>query len=110
MGSFPGNKTNYTLIGKQEKEKRHIDNSRSKQIRECIIRLLKEDCIFWENKNQKQPGIERLNLLQKVCSLEPSTNVSLFDFLLEGLEVEQIVLPIKDENLTRYIYLVLGEK
>ena len=110
MGSFPGNKTNYTVIGNKPKEKRELDTSRMKEVKEAIVQILKDDYDFWDSKDQKQPGIERLILLRKVCTVEPKTNMQVFNYLLEELEIEQKIIPVQDESLTRYIYLNLGSK
>ena len=108
MGSIPGSKTNYTVIGNKPKAVRTLDTSRIEEVKEAIVKILSEDYDFWTSKGEIQPGIERFILLQKVCKIEPKTNLTVFEYMLEQLEGEQKIIPVADDSLTRYIYFKLG--
>ena len=62
------------------------------------------------NSLQNQPGIERFILLSKVCAEEKTTNLPVFDYVLEQLETEQKVLQMQDGSLIRYVYFSLGDQ
>lgn len=107
MGSLPGSKTNYTLIAKNKKSEKKLDISRINEIKEVLSKIIYDDFLFWEEKNLKQLGIEKNNLLTKVCSLEKTTTSPVFEYLLEELETEQKIIKFNEGGLTRFIWFDL---
>jgi hypothetical protein len=104
MGSFPGSKTNYTLIAKNKKITKSNDLSRLPEIKKVIEDVIYEDFLFWKNKKLKQIGLEKNNLLKKVCCVEKSTTSQIFEFILEELELEQKILKFNEDGLIRFIW------
>ena len=98
---------NYLLIRSNPKEERIIDYTILPQVKEIILQILKDDKKYWKELGEHQMGIERNNLINKVCS-RINTPSEVFELALEELELEQKVLPSYLDNMSRYIYLDLG--
>ena len=93
---------NYILIGENEKPKTTLDLSKVEEVIGIISEIIEEDYKFWTNKNLYQPGIERFNLLKKVCA-KIKVNSAVFDIAIEELEMERKIITYKDGQFTRYI-------
>lgn len=99
-----GIKANYTIIGAKKKAKIEINFETVPEIKKAILKVMLDNKKFWEDKNQIQLGIEKFNILKKVCALEPTTTSKVFEHILTELEQEQIILPIIEGNIIRFIY------
>jgi hypothetical protein len=106
-GSLPGSKTNYALIAKTKETPKKPDISRLSEIKEAIVKIIYEDFLYWEEKEVKQLGLEKNNLLKKVCSLEKTTTSQIFEYLLEELETEQKIIKFNESGMTRFVWFSL---
>jgi len=105
--SCPGQKTNYSLLRNKEKAQREkIDAESVPLVRKAILEILEEDYNNWTKQGLTQPGVEKNILISKVGA-KTKVVTAVFEYVLEDLEGEQLVLPVKDESLTRFIYLNL---
>jgi len=93
---------NYALIGKNKKSKVTLEFNKIPEVKEIILKILKEDLSFWQSKNQKQQGIEKFNLIKKV-SEKIKINSNIIYLSLDELESEQLILFYNIDNKLRYI-------
>jgi len=99
--------TNYTLIAENKKAETRVEVEKVPAVMEAILTVLREDKAWWAANGQKQLGIERNTLLQKVCNKVP-INSNVFEIALDVLSGEQSVVSFAEGNLTRYILLEIN--
>ena len=93
---------NYALIGKNKKPKTEVEIHKIPEVKKILLEILEADNKFWESKKQKQQGIERFSLIQKV-SEKIKVNSNIIYLALDELEGEQVIIPETKDNKTRYI-------
>ena len=98
---------NYKLMGDNKKPETQIPYEKVPDIKELIIKVLTEDKSYWTDLGLKQFGLEKNNLLSKVCSILKDTTGPLFEISLSELELEQSILPFEQDCKVRYLLLSL---
>ncbi len=93
---------NYALIGKNKKDKVTLELNKIPEVKEIILKILKEDLQFWLEKDQKQQGIEKFNLIKKI-SEKIKINSNIIYLSLDELESEQLILSYGVDNKLKYI-------
>lgn len=94
---------NFFLIGENKKPETKVEVEKIFPVKEAISSILKEDKAYWVDQGLRQPGIEKFNLLRKVCDKVP-INSNVFEIAVSELEMEQKVLSYMDGNLIRYTF------
>ena len=95
---------NYQIMGNLKKPEILIDFKKVPLIKDIIKDILKQDRIYWESLKEPVQGIEKFNLLHKVCTKLP-INSNVFEIAVDELIVEQIIVPHELDNITRYLML-----
>jgi len=97
---------NYQIIGSQKKPETRVELEKIPEVKEIIFEILKKDREYWKNLKEPTQGIEKFNLLNKVCNKIP-INSNVFEIALDELLVEQAIVPMLLDNITRYILICL---
>lgn len=102
MSSCVDSKANYILLGLEPKPETRIEVEKISPAKEIIYSILEEDYNYWKSCGSKQMGMERNNLLNKVCNKLP-LNLQIFLLAIDELELERKVISFQEENFTRYL-------
>ena len=105
MTSYKG-APNYSIMGSQKKPETRIELEKLSEVKEIIYDILKKDREYWQNLKEPTQGIEKFNLLNKVCNKIP-INSNVFEIALDELMVEQTIIPMELDNRIRYIFICL---
>lgn len=105
MSSFKGS-PNYQIMGSLKKPETKINFEKVPEVKEIILEILKKDFEYWKSLREPTQGIERFNLLNKVCNKLP-INSSIFEVALDELMVEQLVVPMELDNKVRFLILCI---
>jgi len=97
---------NYKIMGSQAKPETRVEFEKIPEVKEIISEILKKDREYWKSLKEPTQGIEKFNLLNKVCNKLP-INSNVFEIALDELMVEQAVVPMETDNKTRYLMLCL---
>ena len=97
---------NYKIMGSQEKPETRVEFEKIPEIKDIISDILKKDLEYWKNLKEPTQGIEKFNLLGKVCNKLP-INSNVFEIALDELMVEQAIVPMELDNKIRYLMLCL---
>jgi hypothetical protein len=97
---------NYKIMGSQAKPETRIDFEKIPETKEIIFEILKKDREYWQNLKKPTQGIEKFNLLNKVCNKLP-INSNVFEIALDELMGDQLVVPMELDNKIRFILLCL---
>jgi len=103
MTSYKG-APNYKIMGKLPKPETTIAFEKIPEVKEIISKILKKDREYWEAIGEPAQGIEKFNLLNKVCAILP-INSNIFEYALDELITEQDIVPMELDNKIRFIYL-----
>jgi len=97
---------NYIIMGSQKKPETRVEFEKIPEVKEIISEILKKDREYWKSLKEPTQGVEKFNLLNKVCNKLP-INSNVFEIALDELMVEQAVVPMEIDNKTRYLMLCL---
>lgn len=97
---------NYKIMGSQKKPETRVEFEKIPEVKEIISGILKKDYEYWKNLKEPTQGIEKFNLLNKVCNKLP-INSNVFEIALDELMVEQAIVPMELDNKIRYLMLCL---
>jgi len=95
---------NYVIMSSQKKPETRVEFEKIPEVKEIISEILKKDREYWQNLKEPTQGVEKFNLLNKVCNKLP-INSNVFEMALEELTVEQSVVPMEKDNKTRFLML-----
>lgn len=97
---------NYKILSNREKPETSIDFKKIPETKSIIEEILKKDMLYWKSLKEPTQGIEKYNLLNKVCDKLP-INSNVFEMALDELIVEQIIVPMELDNKIRFLMLCL---
>jgi len=97
---------NYKIMGSIKKPETSINLAQVPETKEIISVLLSKDREYWDALKEPAQGIEKFNLLNKVCNKLP-INSNVFEIALDELMVEQNIVPMELDNKIRFIMLCL---
>jgi len=97
---------NYRIMRTQKKPETIISFEKVPEVKKIIFKILKEDMEYWQSLKEPTQGVEKFNLMNKVCNKLP-INSNIYEIALDELMVEQIVVPMEIDNITRFIMLCL---
>jgi len=97
---------NYIIMGSQKKPETRVEFEKIPEVKAIIYEILKKDREYWQTLKEPTQGIEKFNLLNKVCNKLP-INSNVFEIALDELMVEQSIVPMETDNKTRYLMLCL---
>ena len=105
MTSYKG-APNYKIMGSQEKPETRVEFEKIPEVMAIIFEILKKDREYWQNLGEPTQGIEKYNLLGKVCDKLP-INSNVFEIALDELMGDQSVVPMELDNKIRFLMLCL---
>lgn len=97
---------NYQIMSSLEKPETKINFEKVPEIKEIVLEILKKDFEYWKSLKEPTQGIEKFNLLNKVCNKLP-INSAIFEVALDELMVEQLVVPMELDSKIRFLMLCL---
>ncbi len=97
---------NYKILSNREKPETSIDFKKIPETKSIIEEILKKDMLYWKSLKEPTQGIEKYNLLNKVCDKLP-INSNVFEMALDELIVEQIIVPMELDNKIRFLMICL---
>lgn len=97
---------NYKIMGSQTKPETRVAFEKIPETKDIIFEILKNDRDYWQKLKKPTQGIEKFNLLNKVCNKLP-INSNVFEIALDELMGDQLVVPMELDNKIRYILLCL---
>lgn len=97
---------NYQIMGSVEKPETKINFDKVPETKEIVLEILKKDFEYWKSLKEPTQGIEKFNLLNKVCNKLPINSV-IFGIALDELMVEQLVVPMELDGKIRFLMLCL---
>jgi len=97
---------NYKILGSQEKPETRVEFEKIPEVKDIISDILKKDREYWQNLKEPTQGVEKYNLLNKVCNKLP-INSNVFEIALDELMVDQTIVPMELDNKIRFIMLCL---
>jgi len=103
MTSYKG-APNYKIMGSIAKPETRVEFEKISEVKEIIAEILKKDREYWQNLREPTQGIEKYNLLNKVCNKLP-INSNVFEIALDELMVEQLIVPMELDNKIRFLML-----
>ncbi len=105
MVSYKG-APNYKIMGSIKKPETSVEFEKIPEVKEIISEILKKDREYWQSLKEPTQGIEKFNLLNKVCNKLP-INSNVFEMALDELMVEQTVVPMELDSKIRFLMLCL---
>ena len=97
---------NYKILGSLEKPETRVAFEKIPEVKNIVYDLLKKDREYWQKLKEPTQGIERFNLLNKVCDKLP-INSNVFEIALDELINEQSIVPMEKDNKVRFLMLCL---
>ena len=102
----PDGVANYSLLNSIKKPETKLEVEKIPEVKKLILEFLKKDKEYWENLKEPNQGIEKFNLLNKICAKIP-INSNVFECALDELLVEQEVVPMELDNKVRFLIICL---
>jgi len=103
MTSYKG-APNYKILSSVEKPETRIEFEKIPEVKEVISEILKKDREYWVSLEEPTQGVEKYNLLNKVCNKIP-INSNVFEMALDELTTEQTIVPMVLDDKIRFLML-----
>ena len=95
---------NYTLLRSNKKAESHTDISSLDETKEVILDILKKDREYWKSLGEPTQGVEKNNLLSKVCNKIPINGIT-FEMAIDELLSDQSIVPMELDDKIRFLKL-----